>query len=35
MTTFAPSLGFAEVDVVDAVQVHVLRVPAETRFPHA
>lgn len=30
-----PALGLAEVQVIDAVEVHVLRVPGECGFPHA
>ena len=29
-----PELGLAVVEVVDGVQVHVLRVPGEGRLPH-
>ena len=30
-----PGLGLSEVQVVDAVEVHVLRVPSEGGLPHA
>ena len=30
-----PGLGLSEVQVVDAVEVHVLRVPGEGGLPHA
>lgn len=29
-----PGLGFSKVQVVDAVQIHVLRVPCEGTLPH-
>ena len=32
---FSPGLGLSEVQVVDAVEVHVLRVPGEAGLPHA
>ena len=31
----SPGLGLPEVQVVDAIQVHVLRVPGEGGLPHA
>lgn len=30
-----PGLGFSKVQVVDAVEVHVLRVPSKCGLPHA
>lgn len=30
-----PGLGFSEVQVVDAIQVHVLCVPSKCGLPHA
>ena len=32
---YRPGLGLSEVQVVDAVEVHVLRVPGEGGLPHA
>lgn len=35
MSECLPGLWFAKVQEVDAVQIHVLRVPGEGTFPHA
>lgn len=32
---FLPGLGLSKVQVVDAVEVHVLRVPSKCGLPHA